>query len=118
MLYVVASGIVELSRKKQGAADKLGTIGAGDYVGEIGMLTGAPHAASAIALTHCRIYTLSRDAIAPLLLANKDLAAAFEKSVRHGLEILHRSVAVQHSPDIGMTGQLLRRIRGMFHLGA
>ena len=36
----------------------VGRIGAGDYIGEIGMLTGAPHAATVTALTPCTVFEL------------------------------------------------------------
>jgi len=117
-LYIVAYGIVELKRHAGGTLETLGCIGAGEYVGEIGLLTGAPHAASAVARTHCRIYQLPREAIAPLLSENTDLASAFDKSVRQGLGILNREVAVRATPDIGVKGQLLQRIRRVFHFGA
>lgn len=114
-LYVVASGIVEFTRKAGNTTEIVGRISAGEYVGEIGMLTAAPHAATGIALTHCVIYRLPREAIAPLLEKNAELAAAFEKSVRRGMQILHRDVSVRASPDIGPKGQLLTRIRNIFH---
>lgn len=114
-LYVVASGIIELTRQAGAAFETLGCIGAGEYVGEIGLLTGAPHAATAVANTHCKIYQLPRGAIAPLLSESADLASAFDKAVRRGLDILHREVAARATPGIGVRGQLLMRIRRVFH---
>jgi small-conductance mechanosensitive channel/CRP-like cAMP-binding protein len=116
-LYVVSSGILEFTRQVGSVSETVGCIGAGDYVGEIGMLTGATHAATAAALTYCQIYQLPREAIAPLLTENPELAAAFEKSVRRGLEILDRGVAIRVTPSIGPKGQLLQRIRSIFHFG-
>lgn len=114
-LYIVASGIVEFTRQTGNISETIGCIGAGEYVGEIGLLTGAPHAATAVARTHCQIYQLPRQAIAPLLSESADLASAFDKAVRRGLEILDRRVAVQATPGIGAKGQLLLRIRKAFH---
>jgi small-conductance mechanosensitive channel/CRP-like cAMP-binding protein len=116
-LYIVVSGIVEFTRQAGALSETLGCIGAGEYVGEIGLLTGAPHAASAVARTHGKIYQLPRQAIAPLLSENVDLASTFDKAVRRGLDILHRDVAVRATPDIGAKGQLLLRIRRAFHFG-
>jgi CRP-like cAMP-binding protein len=115
-LYVLASGILEITQKAaSGETTVLGTLGAGEYVGEIGLLTGAPHAATARARTHCYVHQLSREAIAPLLAANAGLVAAFDKSVRRGLDILHRNVAVRATEDVGARNQLLQRIRAFFH---
>ena len=114
-LYVVASGVLEFSRQVGTVSEVIGCIGAGEYVGEISMLTGAPHAATATARTHCQIYRLPRAAIEPLLSQNAALASSLDRSARRGLEILHRAVAVRATPNIGPRGQLLMRIRSMFH---
>src|SRR5262249_4714017 len=115
-LYVLAAGILEIAQKaSSGETTVLGSLGAGDYIGEIGLLTGAPHAATARARTHCYVHQLSREAIAPLLAANAELAAAFDKSVRRGLDILHRNVAVRATEDVSSGSQLLQRIRAFFH---
>ena len=115
-LYVIASGVLEFTRHAGADLETIGCIGAGEYVGEIGLLTGAPHAATATARTHCQIYRLPRAAIATLLSENAVLASTFDRSVRRGLEILQRDVAVRATPSIGPTGQLLARIRSIFHL--
>lgn len=115
-LYVIASGIVEVTRETETSSTvTLGCLGAGEYVGEICLLTGAPHAATARARTHCYIHQLSRDAIGPLLAANAEMVAAFDKSVRRGLDILQRSVAARATENVGAQGQLLQRIRAFFH---
>jgi small-conductance mechanosensitive channel/CRP-like cAMP-binding protein len=113
-LYVVVFGVLEVSRQVGEVTETIGNIGAGEYIGEIGMLTGAPHVATAIARTHCLVYRLPREAIAPLLSENAELASAFDKSIRRGLEIVHRSVAARAAPSIGAKGQLLLRIRSFF----
>lgn len=115
-LYIVASGILEVTATSDGVAVvTLGNLGAGEYVGEISLLTGAPHAATARARTHCYIHHLSREAIAPLLAANPALAVAFDQSVRRGLDRLKRSVAVRATENADASGQLLQRIRAFFH---
>jgi small-conductance mechanosensitive channel len=115
-LHIVASGVVQISRQVDAVPDVIGCIGAGEYVGEVNLLTGESHAATATACTHCEIYRLPRAAIEPLLSENAALAASLEQSVRRGLEILHREIAVRATPSVGPQGQLLARIRSMFHL--
>ena len=116
-LYIVVSGILQFTRRTEAASEIIGCIGAGEYVGEIGLLTGAPHATTAIARTHCLVHQLPREAIAPLLKENADLAFAFEKSARRGMDLLNRAVALRDTPSIGAKGQLLLRIRSFFHFG-
>jgi len=117
VLYVIASGVLEVSRQVEAVFEVIGCIGAGEYVGEISLLTGAPHAATATARTYCQIYRLPREAIEPLLSENAALASDLDRAIRRGLEVLHRKVAVRATPSIGPSGQLLTRILSMFHPG-
>ena len=71
----------------------VGRISAGDYIGEIGMLTGAPHAATVTALTACTVFELRKEQVAPLLAEQPDLVHEFELSARRGQALIDRSVA-------------------------
>jgi CRP-like cAMP-binding protein len=118
-LYVVASGILELTRAGAGSAPlTLGNIGAGDYIGEISLLTGAPHQATARARTHCRIYELSSEAIHELLAGNAELVAALDRSARRGMDLVQRSVAASATGDVAARRRLLQRIREFFRAAA
>jgi small-conductance mechanosensitive channel len=116
-LYLVASGVIELTRSAVDVSETLGCIGAGECVGEIGLLTGAAYAVTAKARTHCLVYRLAHEALAPLLEQNTNLVAAFDKSARKGLDILHREVVARAASEIGGPGQLLTRIRNFFGFG-
>jgi small-conductance mechanosensitive channel/CRP-like cAMP-binding protein len=117
-LYIVASGILTFTRQSNGLAiETIGSIGAGEYVGEIGLLTGEPHAATATARAHCLIFYLARDTIAPLLLKSPELTSAFEKSAKHGLDLIHRQVVARVTKSSGADISLLPRIRNFFHIG-
>jgi CRP-like cAMP-binding protein len=113
-LYIVASGILQISQQTQLSGQQTtGFIGAGDYIGEVSLLTGAPYAATATARTHCKIYALECTVIKTLLAANADLYAEFDRAARRGLAILNRVVAVRATDDSG--GQsILHRIRAFF----
>jgi len=118
-LYVVAAGVLELTRATGSTTSlTLGRIGAGEYIGEIGLLTGSPHTATARARTHCVVHQLRREAIAGLLETNADVAAALERSVRRGLELVSRKVAATATGDVGVGGQLLQRMRRFFRSDA
>jgi CRP-like cAMP-binding protein len=116
-LYVVASGVMEVTKAgESGGILTLGRLGAGEYLGEIGLLTGAPHAATARARTHCYVHQLSHEAIAPLLAAHPGMLAAFDQSARRGLDLLTRRVAASASETVPNRGELLSRIRNFFRL--
>lgn len=111
-LWVIASGVVELARAAGSGRDVLGSVGAGDYIGEIGLLSGSAHAATATARSHALALRVSRETLAPLLATNPALSAALERSARRGLALLDRQVAVRAAE-----GQLrgpFARMRGLF----
>jgi small-conductance mechanosensitive channel/CRP-like cAMP-binding protein len=113
-LFIVVSGILQISQHTESSGQQtLGFIGAGDYLGEVSLLTGASYAATATARTHCTLYGLDCTVIKRLLAANSDLYAEFDRSARRGLAILNRVVAIRATDD--SAGQsLIHRIRAFF----
>jgi small-conductance mechanosensitive channel/CRP-like cAMP-binding protein len=111
-LYIVASGILKCTRNP--GLELLGQIGPGEYVGELGLLTGVAHPATATACTSCRIYRLTQEAIAPLLAANDDLVTAFDRSVRRGLDLLERATVVRATPQIEPKGEFIASVLKLF----
>jgi small-conductance mechanosensitive channel/CRP-like cAMP-binding protein len=113
-LFIVVSGILEISQHTELSGQQTtGFIGAGDYIGEVSLLIGAPYAAAATARTHCKLLGLDCSVIRPLLAANSDLYAEFDRSARRGLAILNRAVAVR-ATDHSAGQSLLQRIRAFF----
>jgi small-conductance mechanosensitive channel/CRP-like cAMP-binding protein len=113
-LYIVASGILQISQRTELYGQQtVGSIGAGEYIGEVSLLTGAPYAATAAARTHCNLYGLDCHVIKPLLAANPNLYAEFDRSARRGLAILNRVVAVRATDD-SASQSLIHRIRAFF----
>jgi CRP-like cAMP-binding protein len=113
-LFIVVSGILQISQHTELSGQQTaGFIGAGDYIGEVSLLTGAPYAATATARTHCKLYGLDSNVIRPLLAANSDLYAEFDRSARRGLAILNRVVAVRATDD-SASQSLVHRIRAFF----
>jgi small-conductance mechanosensitive channel/CRP-like cAMP-binding protein len=113
-LFIVVSGIIQVSQQTEFSGQRTaGFIGAGDYIGEVSLLTGAPYAATATARTHCKLYELDCKVIKPLLAANSDLYAEFDRSARRGLAILNRGVAIR-ATDESASQSLIHRIRAFF----
>jgi CRP-like cAMP-binding protein len=113
-LFIVVSGILQISQHTELSGQlTAGFIGAGEYIGEIGLLTGAPYAATATARTLCKLYGLDCHVLKPLLAANSDLSAELDRSARRGLAILNRTVAVRATDD-SVHQSLLYRIREFF----
>ena len=107
--------MLEVTRRVDGVVARVGRISAGDYIGEIGMLTGEPHAATVTALTPCTVFELRKDQVAPLLAEQPEWSTQFELSARRGQALLDRSVAASVGAAPMPPGQLLDRIRAFFH---
>jgi CRP-like cAMP-binding protein len=113
-LFIVVSGILQVSQHTEVSGQQTASfIGAGDYIGEVSLLTGAPYAATATGRTHCKLYGLDCHVLKPLLAANSDLYAEFDRAARRGLELLNRAVAVRATDDSARQS-LLHRIRAFF----
>lgn len=113
LLYLIAGGVIEIGRTTDAGLETLGRIGAGDYIGEIGLLTGEPRVVRAVAISEARVYVLDKSALEPLLARSEELAGAFERSVRRGRSLLARSPAMRTAEELGK-GDLLGRIRRFF----
>ena len=113
-LFIVVSGILQISQDTELSGQQTAAfIGAGDYIGEVSLLTGAGYGATATARTHCKVYGLDCKVIKPLLAANSDLYAEFDRAARRGLAILNRAAAARATDDSAHQS-LLHRIREFF----
>jgi small-conductance mechanosensitive channel len=113
-LFIVHSGVLEVSRGDKHDSAVIGRISTGDYIGEIGMLTGAGHAATVKALTPSIVYELRKEFVAPLIQAQPELLHAFEASARRGQARIDRSVAASVGAQTVPPAQLLDRMRAFF----
>ena len=114
-LFAIAAGVLEVSRQIEGQPRSvLRRISAGDYIGEIGLLTGDPRPATVMALTRVEAFELSREAIQRLIVDCPGLAPELERAVRRGMEIIHRDEAAHGGSDHDLTHALLARVREFF----
>jgi small-conductance mechanosensitive channel len=114
-LFIIVSGVLEVSRASGTTTTTIGRVGPGDYIGEIGLLTGAPHAASVRALTHALVLEITKAHLTPLMTAQPELMRAFEAAAHRGQALVDRSVAASAGQHAVPPGQLLTRIRAYFH---
>jgi small-conductance mechanosensitive channel len=113
-LFIIETGVLEVTRGDKHKSTIVGRISAGDYLGEIGMLTGAPHAATVKAMTRSFVYELRKECVAPLIAAQPELLRAFEISARRGQALIDRSVAASVGAETVPPSQLLDRMRAFF----
>ena len=86
-LFVVADGEVEVVlRREQGPDLKIATLGRGEVVGEMSLLTGEPRAATVRAVDGALVYEIGRAQYAPLLQTHREwveeLALLMEERLR------------------------------------
>jgi small-conductance mechanosensitive channel/CRP-like cAMP-binding protein len=115
-LFVIANGAFEVTRESEGERRRLGTIGPGEFIGELALLMGMPNVATVTALTHFVVYELTKDMIAPLLETNPDLLHALQGGAARSQALLERHVAAQACPKMSTASLAVERIRAFFGL--
>ena len=74
-LYVITKGDAEVRFSADGnLSERLATLGAGDFFGEMGMMTGEPRSATVIALTDVECYRLDKEAFHEILQRRPEIA--------------------------------------------
>jgi CRP-like cAMP-binding protein len=116
-LFVVRDGRVSVRLAIEGSAKEIAVLGAGDFFGEMSLLTGEPRRASVLAVEDTECYVVDRALFEGILQRNPRLAESIShllaerevdlQSQKHSLE------ASQRSTD---RAALLDRIRRFFRL--
>jgi len=120
-LYVIAFGEVEVRFEQPGRAPRtLGTLRAGQFFGEMGLLAGDSRNATVMAKTDVECYRLDRASFQALLLARPELAQEVSRVVasrRPELEMARAEAAQQPAlPAEPAEPALLERIQRFFGL--
>jgi len=116
-MYVIEAGVMELSRCTAQAADQLlGRIGAGECVGELGLITQSPRAFTVKALTPGKVLELPGSGLSELLRSNANLNAEMEGSVRKRLAQLNRSEAEKAAHLGDQPPDILARVKAFFRV--
>jgi Na+:H+ antiporter len=81
-LFLVARGVVRVSRKDGGLSRDLATLMAGDFFGEMALLHGTPRTATCQAVTPCALYELKRSDLDAVRAACPAMQQALEEADR------------------------------------
>jgi small-conductance mechanosensitive channel len=120
-LYVITEGEAEVRVAVSGHSRTVGTLRAGGYFGEMGLMTGEPRSATVVALTDVKCYRLSKETFEAILQRRPEIAEEISATLAHrraGLDAVREQVSDevlrervhQHQRD------LLLRIRRFFAL--
>jgi CRP-like cAMP-binding protein len=121
-LYLIIKGEAEV--RVSGAdnvSERLAPLGAGDFFGERGMMTGEPRSATVIALTDVECYRLDKEAFHDILLSRPEIAEHISEvlarrrveleAAREGLDEEAKQMRMRRHQ-----GDLLQRIKKFFRL--
>jgi len=120
-LYVITEGEAEVRAAVEGLSKRVALLRAGDYFGEMGLLTGEPRAASVIALTDVKCYRLNKEPFQAILQRRPQLAEQISETLAQRRVELD-SVKAELSKEafrqevLKTRSDLVRRIRNFFGL--
>lgn len=80
-MYIVREGRLTVTRQEDGRETRLAFLRAGDYFGEMSVLTGAPRGATVTAFTDCELLGFSADSLQELVGQNAHLASLVEQRI-------------------------------------
>jgi len=81
-LFLVARGVIRVTREDDGKRRNLATLMAGDFFGEMALLHQEPRTATCKAVTPCALYELRRTDLDALLAASPQIQQALEEADR------------------------------------
>ena len=119
-LYIIASGEAEIVHQRpDGSRLRVGSVKAGGFFGEMGLLTGEPRTATVIATADVECYRLDKASFQGLLTTRPEIAEDISRIVaerKHDNELTNAAAAAADGQ--ASHTDLLERIRRFFGLGA
>ncbi len=115
-LFVLLQGHVEVTaRSGDGPSTRLATLNAGDYFGEMSLLTGAPRSATVTALEETRVLEISKASFARIMSMRPELVTTLGNALQARMADRDAVLASARKETAG-AGDLLGRIRQFFAL--
>jgi len=115
-LFVVCDGHVEVTTTHDGAQPiRLAVLAAGDYFGEMSLMTGAPRTATVTPLVETRLLELGKEAFRGILVAQPELVELVGAALRQRLASRAEAIAETERPE-AESPDLLQRIRSFFSM--
>lgn len=119
-LYILAKGEAEVQLRGEGGAEKIARLKAGDFMGEMALLTGEPRTATVVAVGNVECYRLDRDGFRDIVARRPEIAENIAKTLaerREGLESARGALDSRRQDSLrAAQGDLLSRIRRFFAL--
>ena len=118
-MFLLVEGAVQVAVQNNGAEVIVARMRAGDYFGEMSLLTGEPRTATIRAVTHGAVYRISREAISPVIEADPGLLGLLSRNLAE--RNLSREAKTAQGPgenpaqrSAGLASVLLGRMMSIF----
>ncbi|MFI5345612.1 MAG: cyclic nucleotide-binding domain-containing protein [Elusimicrobiota bacterium] len=119
-LYILAKGEAEVQLRGDGGAERIARLKAGDFMGEMALLTGEPRTATVVAVDNVECYRLDRDSFRDVVASRPEIAESISKMLverREGLESARGTLDTRRQENLrAAQGDMLSRIRRFFAL--
>jgi len=118
-IYLIEQGSVRVERQGRERSTPLAILGAGEFFGEMSVLTGAKRSATVYAVGDAVLYEITKQHIARLLDSNPRLAGIMSRTVAER-QLRNLAAAVQLPPEVraeqhkNMVEQLMRSMTKCF----
>jgi CRP-like cAMP-binding protein len=118
-MLCVVEGLLEAFTEEDGRRCRLGSIGPGEFIGEMSVLTGEPRSATVVSATDGVAYEIGKEPFRSLLTARPELAELIsriiaERRVRDQRAIEALAADEPTTSTKTLAGQILGRIRSFF----
>jgi CRP-like cAMP-binding protein len=118
-MLVLAEGLLEVRKRREDEELVLGRVEAGEFVGEMSLLTGEPRSASVVALTETLAYEITHEHLADLLAARPAISEALSEIVAMRRLRTTRALSATATPQEvaeahGTARQILAKMRHFF----
>lgn len=91
-VYVVKAGSLEASVVRNGRKVVLGTIAAGEFVGEMAYINGEPRSADVVAISDCELIEIPIDMFDEVLLAKPSWSKALMQTLSHRMSVANAKI--------------------------
>ncbi len=112
-MFIILEGAARVTIAAQGVTREVAVLAAGDVVGEMSLMTGAPRSATVTALTSMRTLEVTKDPIAELLQKSPNLLLNFSQALARRQEELS-ALANRPLPKASDATSLLARMTAFF----
>jgi small-conductance mechanosensitive channel/CRP-like cAMP-binding protein len=115
-LFLVASGVVEISRTGSSGLRAVHRMSPGESLGVIGLITRSAYSATAKALTPVKVFRMDKASVAAAIAATPRLAAGLETLAEQGRAALARDAAADQRQHSQRPEEIRSRLRGFLRI--